>query len=68
VTAAYLAATAVLIVLWGRAIPGWAAIVTAHVALCVVLMTLRRRTPLPRSLYVMLDWHPLALSRSATRK
>jgi membrane-associated phospholipid phosphatase len=61
VTAAYLAATAALIVLWGRAIPGWAAIVTAHVALCVVLMTLRRRTPLPRSLYVMLDWHPLAL-------
>jgi membrane-associated phospholipid phosphatase len=61
VTAAYLAATAVLIVLWGRAIPWWPAIVTAHIALCVFLMSLRRRTPLPRSLSVVLDWHALAL-------
>src|SRR6476646_11640523 len=61
VTAAYLAATAVLIVLLGRAILGWPAIVTAHVAVCVVLMSLRRRTPLPRSLNVGLDWHTLAL-------
>jgi membrane-associated phospholipid phosphatase len=61
VTAAYLAATAVLIVLWGRAIPRWPAIVTAHIALCVFLMSLRRRTPLPRSLSAVLDWHALAL-------
>ena len=60
-TVAYLAATAVLTVLWGRAVPAWPAIVTAHVALCVVLMSLRRRTPLARPLSVALDWHPLAL-------
>ena len=50
-----------LTVLWGRALPWWPAIVTAHVALCVVLMSLRRRTPLARPLSVALDWHPLAL-------
>jgi membrane-associated phospholipid phosphatase len=61
VTVAYLAATAVLTVLWGRAVPGWPAIVTAHVALCVVLMSLGRRTPLARPWSVVLDWHPLVL-------
>ena len=50
-----------LTVLWGRAVPGWPAIVTAHVALCVVLMWMRRRTPLAPPLSVALDWHPLAL-------
>jgi membrane-associated phospholipid phosphatase len=61
VTVVYLAATAALIVLWGRAIPWWPAIVTAHVALCFVLMSLGRRTPLTRPLTVVLDWHPLVL-------
>jgi membrane-associated phospholipid phosphatase len=61
VTVAYLAATAVLTVLWGRAVPWWPAIVTAHVALCVALLSLRRRRPLARPLSVALDWHPLAL-------
>jgi len=61
VTVAYLAATAMLTVLWGRAALWWPAIVTAHVALCVVLISLGRRTPLPRSLSVALDWHPVAL-------
>ena len=61
VTVAYLSATAVLTVLWGRAVPGWPAIVTAHVALCVGLMWMRRRTPLASPLSVALDWHPLAL-------
>jgi len=61
VTVAYLAATAALTVLWGRAVPWWPAIVTAHVALCLVLLSLRRRTPLARPLSVALDWHPLAL-------
>ena len=60
-TVAYLATTALLTTLWGRAIPWWPAIVTAHVALCVALMSLRRRTPLARPLSVALDWHPLAL-------
>ena len=61
VTVAYLAATAVLTVLWGRAVPWWPAIVTAHVAVCVVLMSLGRRTPLARPWSVALHWHPLAL-------
>ena len=61
VTVAYLAATAALTVLWGRAVPWWPAIVTTHVALCVVLLSLRRRTPLAGPLSVALDWHPLAL-------
>jgi membrane-associated phospholipid phosphatase len=61
VTVSYLAATAVLTVLWGRAVPWWPAIVTAHVALCVALLSLRRRKPLARPLSVALDWHPLAL-------
>jgi hypothetical protein len=60
-TVAYLATTAMLIVLWGRALPWRPAIVSAHIALCVVLMSLRRRTPLARPLTVALDWHPLAL-------
>jgi len=58
---AYLAATAVLTVLGGRAVPWWPAIVTAHVALCVALLSLRRRRPLAGPLSVALDWHPLAL-------
>ena len=61
VTVAYLAATAAVIVLWGRTVPGWPVIVTAHVALCVVLMSLGGRTQLARPLAVALDWHPLAL-------
>ena len=60
-TVAYLAATAAVIVLWGRTVPGWPVIVTAHVALCVVLMSLGGRTQLARPLAVALDWHPLAL-------
>jgi len=61
VTVAYLAATAMLTVLWGREAPWWPSILTAHLALCVVLISLGRRTPLPRPLSVALDWHPLAL-------
>jgi membrane-associated phospholipid phosphatase len=60
-TVAYLATTALLTVLWGRSLPWWPAIVTAHVALCIVLMSLRRRTPLAPPWSVALDWHPLAL-------
>ena len=60
-TIAYLAVTAVLIVLEGRALPGWPWVVMAHTGLCVVLMGLLRRGPLSGIALMMLDWHPLVL-------
>jgi membrane-associated phospholipid phosphatase len=60
-TIAYLAVTALLIVLRGRMLPGWPWLVVAHAGGCAVLMTLLRRGPIPRAVLAMLDWHPLVL-------
>jgi membrane-associated phospholipid phosphatase len=61
VTVAYLAATAVLIAVRGRTIPGWAWLVGAHIVLGTALMAIRSRESLPRAVVVIRDWHPLAL-------
>jgi membrane-associated phospholipid phosphatase len=60
-TVAYLAATALFIVAWGRAIPGWPWLAGAHVASCAALMAIRNRQSLPPPAAVLRDWHPLAL-------
>jgi PAP2 superfamily len=60
-TVAYLTVTALLIVLWGRALPGWPAVVVAHAGVCVVMMALLRRGPHSGMVQALLDWHPLVL-------
>ncbi len=57
----YLAATALVIVVWGRALPGWPWVVMAHAGVCAVLMSILRRRRLPGVVLAMLDWHPLVL-------
>ena len=60
-TIAYLATTALLIGLLGRALPDWPARVAAHLVVCGGLLVLLRAGPLPRILVLARDWHPLAL-------
>ena len=60
-TIAYLATTALLIGVLGRALPDWPLRVAAHLVVCGGLLALLRAGPLPRILALARDWHPLAL-------
>jgi membrane-associated phospholipid phosphatase len=60
-TITYLAVTALLIVLHGRAWPLWPWVVVAHAGVIAALTAMLRRGPLPRVVLVMIEWHPLAL-------
>src|SRR5262245_24124915 len=59
-TVMYITVTALVIALWGRALPGWPWVVMAHAGVCAVLMTIVRRCP-PPGVLAVLDWHPLVL-------
>jgi membrane-associated phospholipid phosphatase len=60
-TIGYLALTALLIVVRGRALAGWPWVVSSHLGLCAVLTAILRRGSLPPVVRVLLDWHPLIL-------
>ena len=60
-TIAYLATTALLIGVLGRALPYWPLRVAVHLVVCGGLLVLLRTGPLPRILILARDWHPLAL-------
>ena len=60
-TIAYLAGTALLIGVLGRALPDWPSRVVAHLVACAGLLMVLRPEPLPRMLVVARDWHPLVL-------
>ena len=61
-TIAYLAGTALLIGVLGRALPDWPSRVAAHLVACAgLLVVVLRPEPLPRMLAVVRDWHPLVL-------
>ena len=61
-TIAYLAGTALLIGVLGRALPDWPSRVAAHLVACAgLLVVVLRPDPLPRMLAVAHDWHPLVL-------
>jgi membrane-associated phospholipid phosphatase len=61
VTMSYLLVTAALVVIFRRSVDSWAAIATAHVAVCVALAWLDRiESPSP-VLRAVRDWHPIIL-------
>jgi membrane-associated phospholipid phosphatase len=60
-TIAYLAGTALLIGVLGRALPDWPSRVAGHLVTCAGLLVALRPEPLPRMLVVARDWHPLVL-------
>jgi len=60
-TIAYLATTALLIGVLGRALPYWPLRVAVHLVLCGGLLVLLRAGSSSRILVLARDWHPLAL-------
>ena len=60
-TIAYLATTALLIGILGRALPDWPSRVAVHLVACAGLLVVLRPDPWPRMLVVARDWHPLVL-------
>jgi membrane-associated phospholipid phosphatase len=60
-TASYLAITAALIVILGKAVPGRVWLVGVHLTLFAALLILIRASPSAGILRVIRDWHPLML-------
>jgi len=60
-TASYLAITAALIAILGKAVPGRVWLVAVHVTLFAALLLLNRANPSTGILRVIRDWHPLML-------
>jgi len=60
-TASYLAITAALIAILGKAVPGRIWLVAVHVTLFAALLLLNRANPSTGILRVIRDWHPLML-------
>jgi membrane-associated phospholipid phosphatase len=60
-TASYLAVTAVLIAIFGKAVPGHVWLVGVHLTLFAALLILNRASPSAGILRVIRDWHPLML-------